>query len=482
MQNPNRTKIVATLGPASRAEETVEKLVRAGVDVFRLNCAHTNHRQLEKDIKLVRRVARRNKAMVGILVDLQGPKIRVGQLEDAQPIWLERGQSLVISTRRGVVGSSVPGEGIVIGTSYAALAKDVKAGARMLLDDGNIELKVTDVQGKDIHARVVYGGLLKQYKGINLPGSKISAKSLSKEDLEDLRCAIAAGANYIAQSFVGSADDLRRLKKELRAGGSDALAVAKIERPSAVRELDSIVKEADALMIARGDMGVELGPEAVPAVQKRIIRLAREAKKPVITATQMLESMVSSPRPTRAEASDVANAIYDGTSAVMLSAETASGKYPVQSVRIMDRIVRRTEADMFTHWEYQRRRRRSAKTASVSGATVKAAAYAALESQAKLIAVFTESGATAQMLSAERTPTRVVAFTPFQSTIERLALTWGVSAFRVSRIRTSHEMTLEGERILVERGLARRGDRIVVVSGTSRTRGLTNIMNIRSLE
>lgn len=482
MAIPNRTKIVATLGPASRDEETLDKLISGGVDVFRLNCAHTDHRTLESDIRLIRRVARRRKAVVGILVDLQGPKIRVSQLEGAQPIWLESGQPLVISTRRGVVGRAVPGGEAVIGTSYAALSKDVKKGARILLDDGNIELKVLGVDGKEIRTRVVHGGLLKQYKGINLPGSKISAKSLSKEDLADLRCAIEAGADYVAQSFVGSAEDVRRLKKELRAGGSDALAVAKIERPGAVRDIDGIIREADALMIARGDMGVELGPEVVPAVQKRIIRKALEAKKPVITATQMLESMISNPRPTRAEASDVANAIYDGTSAIMLSAETASGKYPIRAVRIAHRIVRRTEADMFANWEYQRRRRRSAKVASVSVATVKAAAYAALESEAKLIAVFTESGATAQLLSGERTPTRVVAFTPFQDTIQRLALTWGVTAFRVSRIRTSHEMTLEGERILLERGLAKKGDRIVVVSGTSRARGLTNIMNIRSLE
>ena len=480
---PKRTKIVATIGPASRDEATVESLVKAGVDVFRLNCAHTRHRDLKRDIRTVRRVARRLKATVGVLVDLQGPKIRVGPLADAQPIWLQRGQHLTISTATDVVGKAgEKGEETRVGTGYAALSEDVKAGARVLLDDGALELKVLRVEGNEIQTRVVYGGLLKQYKGINLPGSRVSAASLSERDRADLRCALESGADFIAQSFVSSADDVRELREAIDVAGSTALAIAKVERPMAISNLSSIVDVADALMIARGDMGVELGPEAVPALQKRIIRLALEAKKPVITATQMLESMVSSPRPTRAEASDVANAIYDGTSAIMLSAETASGKYPVRAVRIANRIVRRTEQDMFKQWEYRRTRRHSAKVASVTVATVKAAAYAALEVDAALIAVFTESGATAQLVSAEMTPTRVVAFTPFQKTVQRLALTWGISALRVSRTRTSHEMTLEGERMLRERGLARPGDRIVVVFGTSRARGMTNIMNIRQVQ
>lgn len=483
MRVPHRTKIVATIGPASQAEETVEQLVKAGVDVFRLNCAHTDHRALQRNIRTIRRVARRLKAMTGVLVDLQGPKIRVGPLVEAEPIWLRRGQRLTISTAEGVVGKAgAEGEETRVGSGYEGLARDVKAGARVLLDDGALELKVLAVEGTEIRTRVVYGGLLKQYKGINLPGSKVSAASLSTRDLDDLRCAVANGADFIAQSFVKSADDVRRLRQEISAAGSKALAIAKIERPAAIDDLTAIVRVADGVMIARGDMGVELGPEAVPALQKRIIRLARDEKKPVITATQMLESMVNNPRPTRAEASDVANAIYDGTSAIMLSAETASGKYPLRAVKIADRIVRRTEQDMFQRWEYHRRRRRSAEVGSVSVATVKAAAYAALEADAALIAVFTESGATAQLVSAEMTPTPVVAFTPFQETAQRLSLTWGVRALKVSRTRTSKEMTLDGERQLRDLGLVRRGDRIVVVFGTSRRQGMTNIMNIRNVE
>ncbi len=480
MSAPNRTKIVATLGPASRAEKTVQRLVTVGVDVFRLNCAHADHETLERDIRTIRRVAKRLKAPIGVLVDLQGPKMRVGPLEAAAPIWLQRGQRLVVSTTPGVVGRG--GDAPVIGTSYRNLARDVRPGERMLLDDGYLELKVVDVEGPEIHTRVVHGGLLKQYKGINVPGSAVSAESLSSKDRADLKVALKCGADFVAQSFVRTAADIEQLRRLMVAAGGEAQLIAKIERPESVRNLHEIAEVADGLMIARGDMGVELGPEAVPAQQKRIIRHARELGKPVITATQMLESMVTNPRPTRAEASDVANAIYDGTSAVMLSAETASGKYPVRAVRIMHQIARRTETDVFGGWEYTRRRRRSAKVSSVEQATVKAAAYAALEVQAKVIAVFTESGATAQLMAVERTPTRIVAFTPSQATVQRLTLTWGVTAVRCTRTRTSHEMTLEGERVLLQRRLARKGEPVVVVFGSSRTKGATNIMNIRVLE
>jgi pyruvate kinase len=482
VNRPNRTKIVATLGPASRGREMIIELIKAGVDVFRINCAHTDHGAMRRDMRMVRRCARELHAMVGVLVDLTGPKIRVGPLREAAPIYLERGQEVVISTAPGLVGEGGrEGRPARIGCTYAGLSMDVVARDRILLDDGLIELKVVAVEGDSVRSRVVHGGLLKQYKGLNLPGSAVSAESLTSKDLADLAVAIEAGADFIAQSFVRDVKDLRLLRRKISEAGSDAHIIAKIERPEAVRVLPEIIREADVLMIARGDMGVELGPEAVPALQKKIIRMALAAQKPVITATQMLESMVINPRPTRAEASDVANAIYDGTSAVMLSGETASGKHPLRAVTIMERIVRRTEADMFSNWEFIRRRHRQ-KASSISMATVRAAAYAAVEAEARLIAVFTESGATACLLAAERTPTRVVAFTPFQRTVQRLAVVWGVRALRVSRTRTSHEMTLEGERLLISRGLARAGDRIIVVVGQTRMRGVANIMNIRTLQ
>jgi pyruvate kinase len=481
--NPNRTKIVATLGPASRAVESIRDLIKAGVDVFRLNSAHSDHRTLVRDIQNVRSVARSLRAGVGVLVDLQGPKIRVGAFRDAEPIWLARGMPLVISTEPGVIGQARDDGGITrVGCGYRDLAKHVRAKERLLLDDGNIEVMVTKVSGNEIHTKVLYGGLLKQHKGINAPGADLSSmQSLSPKDRADLRVALDAGVDFIAQSFVRTADDVVRLKKLIADHGSDAFAIAKIERREATKNLAAIIEVADGIMVARGDMGVELGPEAVPALQKRIIRLCMEARKPVITATQMLESMITNPRPTRAEASDVANAIYDGTSAVMLSAETASGRHPIRAARFMEQIVRRTEEDMFSHWEYVRRRRASRAAVSVTMATAQAAAYAAHEAAAKLIAVFTESGRTAQILSAERTPTRVVAFTPFQRTVQRLTLTWGIVAVRSSRTRTSHEMTLEGERIIRDRGLAKKGERLVFLFGGTRMLGVTNIMKIGTI-
>ncbi len=484
MRTPNRAKIVATMGPSSRSKTVVKRLIKAGVDVFRINAAHTSHKEMATDVAVIRRVARELGAMVGVLVDLQGPKIRVGPFQGGEPIWLRRGDEVVISTVSGVVGcAGGDGQPARVGCSYRSLADDLRAEENILLDDGAIELVVVDVEGTEIRTRVLHGGLLKQFKGVNIPGSTVSAASLSAVDLEDLAVALANEVDFVALSFVRTAEDVRALRKHIDAAGSDACIIAKIERSEAVENLLEILDVADGLMVARGDMGVELGPEAVPALQKQIIRTCVAARKPVITATQMLESMVSNPRPTRAEASDVANAVYDGTSAVMLSAETAAGDYPVQSVQIMDSVIRRTEADMFSDWAPARRSRGMRGVGTVQLATARAAAAAAIEVGARVIAVFTESGTTAQLLSGDRSPTRMVAFTPFQRTVQRLSLTWGVTvAIKLTRTRTSHEMTLEGARTLRERRLVRKGDRVIVLSGTTRTRGMTNTMRIRTVE
>ncbi|HEY8535393.1 MAG TPA: pyruvate kinase, partial [Vicinamibacterales bacterium] len=322
---------------------------------------------------------------------------------------------------------------------------------------------------------------LKQYKGINLPGSAVSASPMTARDISDLAVALEAGADFIALSFVRCAGDVRALSRRIKAAGSDAQVIAKIERQAAIDDLPAIVEAADGIMVARGDMGVELGAENVPALQKRIIRACVEARKPVITATQMLESMITNPRPTRAEASDVANAIYDGTSAVMLSAETATGKHPVRAVQIMDRIVRSSENDLFVGFEHTRLRRKLTGETSVALATVRAAAYAALDVGARAIAVFTESGRTATLMAGERTATPVYAFSPHWRTVQRLSLVWGVCAMKVSHFRTSREMTLDGERQLLSRRLLRKGDRLVVVRGSIRESGLTNTMYIRTL-
>ena len=476
----NRTKIVATLGPASNTEAMITALVLAGVDVFRINCAHMDHAGVGATVRRVRKVAKEHGKGVGIMADLQGPKIRVGKLRDAEPIYLKRGAEVVIDVTPGVVGDTRPDGAIWIGTGYRGLAEDVRKGERILLDDGNLELRVVAVRGPCIHTRVVYGGMLHQFKGINLPGSDVSASCLSPKDLDDLACAIENEVDFVALSFVRTADDVIALRKRIDKTKSDVQIIAKIERPEAVRNVASILRAADGLMVARGDMGVEMGAEAVPPVQKKIIEMSNAARKPVITATQMLESMVLHPRPTRAEASDVANAIYDGTSAVMLSGETASGKHPLRSVRIMEKIVRTAERDLYAHRGYQRRRTAGGR-ATVTAATVRAAAYAAWESQARLIAVYTETGTTANLLAGERPPTHVVAFTPSQRTMQKLALVWGIVARKIRPGRTSHELTLAGDRIMRTQGLAKAGDRIVQVYGQVREKGLTNTMSIREL-
>jgi pyruvate kinase len=474
----NRTKIVATLGPASNTDAVVGQLILAGVDVFRINCAHADHDTIAAIVARVRRVARRHDRAVGILADLQGPKIRVGRLRNAEPIYLKRGSKLMIDVTPGVVGEMLGQGAVRIGTGYKGLADDVRPGERVLLDDGNLELRVTKVEGPTIHTRVVYGGMLHQFKGINLPGSAVSAACLSSKDLADLRCVLKHGVDFVALSFVRTAQDVLDLRKHIEKQGGDTQIIAKIERPEAVKNAAKILAVADALMVARGDMGVELGAEAVPPVQKRLIEMANEARKPVITATQMLESMILNPRPTRAEASDVANAIYDGTSAVMLSAETASGKHPVRTVRIMEKIIRTAERDVYSAMS-DRRRRIGGTTGSVTGATVRAAAYAAFEARARLIAVYTETGTTAQLLAGERPPTHIVAFTPSVRTMQRLTLMWGIVPRKIRPGRTSHELTIDGDRIMKKQGLVKAGDRIVQIAGTVRQTGLTNTMSIR---
>ena len=486
---PNRTKIVATLGPASDSGEVLAQLIRAGTNVFRINCSHSDHAGIVERIRLVRRVASECNAQIGVLADLQGPKIRIGRLKNEEPIWLKPDAPLIIVSDKTVIGEDAkPGEVIRVGTSYELLCKDVKAGERILIDDGNLEVVVDKVVGRDVHTTVVYGGLLKQYKGINLPGTDVSADILTEKDLGDLKVALEHQADFVALSFVRRAGDLRLLGKYIREANSNARMISKIERPEAIENLEEIIDESYGVMVARGDMGVELGAEAVPSLQKRMIKLSLAASKPVITATQMLESMITNPLPTRAEASDVANAIYDGTSAVMLSAETASGKYPVRSVEIMSSIIRRTEEDVFSQSRYAPGGEHNESggpgatpRTDIALATARAGAYAALEAGAKVIAVFTDSGQTARHLSGERMSTRVWAFTPHDETVQRLALSWGINARKITKGSSSQEETLEGERILLREGIVQPGDRIVVVFGTTRESGMTNVMHIRTL-
>src|ERR1700712_1277239 len=335
-----RAKIVATLGPACSTPTLFRSLVRAGLDVARLNFSHGSHAQKAELIAMVRQIAREEGKPICILADLQGPKIRTGTLKGHKPVLLVAGKHLTITPRES------EGTASIVSTVFKTLAENLEAGSRILLSDGLIELIVVQIKGDDVVCEIINGGMRGEKKGINLPGIPVKVPSLTEKDEEDLIFAIGQGVDTVAVSFVRNADDVRHVKGRLAALKSDAWVIAKLEKPQAIEHLDSILEVADGIMVARGDLGVEVPPEKVPAIQKHIIRRAAEYRKPVITATQMLESMIDNPRPTRAEASDVANAIYDGSDAVMLSAESAAGKYPVQSVAMMAKIVSETEHQM----------------------------------------------------------------------------------------------------------------------------------------
>lgn len=465
-----KTKIVATIGPASNSEQAIEELLAAGVNVFRLNLSHGTLSEHKRSIANVRAAAKKLKHPAAILMDLQGPRIRTGIFKDG---------SIELKPRSEV--TIVPGEASaddgVITTTYSDLSKDVKPGDRILIDDGLLELKVKEVAGEAIKCVIVYGGILKSNKGINLPGVSISAPSLSDKDIEGLELAASLGIDFVALSFVRKSSDILELKERLKKHNSDASIIAKIEKAEAIDDLDAILEESDGIMIARGDLGVELSAETIPVLQKKLISRANEAGKVVITATQMLESMITNPRPTRAEASDVANAVFDGTDALMLSGETAVGKYPVKAVEMMVKIAREAEEAAIAHRPHLRRKK--VPLGSFAQAVAYAANAASTEVNSKAIVVFTQSGETARLLSKLKPHTRIVAFTPIERTWRRLSLLWGVEPFLIEFGGHTDEMICRGEAALLDYGIAAFGDTIVIVSGTKvGMRGATNMMKI----
>jgi len=467
-----KTKIVATLGPASGSARVIERLLSAGVNVVRLNLSHGGRSSHAAAISQVRECARRLELPVAILLDLQGPRIRIGAIEGGS-LELSPGRAVVLSPEGGVHESSD------VTTTYADLAKDVRPGDKLLIDDGLIELAVTGVSGADVECEVVFGGTLREHKGINLPGVAVSAPGLSDKDVDDLEFGIREGVDYIALSFVRTASNVFSLKEMIRERGAEIPVIAKIENHEAVDNLEKIIEEADGVMIARGDLGVELSAELIPVLQKRIISAANEAGKVVITATQMLESMIKNPRPTRAEASDVANAVFDGTDALMLSGETAVGKYPVEAVEIMGRIAVEAEEAV----EAEKRKNPKRRSAGPQGSFAQAVSYAAVaasyEVKSRAIVVFTQSGATAQLISRMRPSTPIIAFTPTEKTFRELALVWGVRPHINEFGLHTDEMICRGEAALLDLGVAEIGDTIVVVSGTKvGMRGATNMMKI----
>jgi pyruvate kinase len=422
----------------------IDKLFAAGMDVARLNFSHGTHEEHAENFAMIRGASGEHEKPVAILADLQGPKIRTGALAGGGPVMLRAGQQFVITTAK------VLGDSTRVSTTFAPLPREVHRGDRILLSDGLIELRVEQVRDRQVICEVVNGGALGQHKGINLPGLKLRVPALTPKDRADLAFALKHGANYIAVSFVRRPEDVLLAKQLIRRAGKDTPVIAKLEKPQAIENLDAILRAADAVMVARGDLGVEMSPERVPVVQKMIIARARELRRPVITATQMLESMTENPRPTRAEASDVANAIFDGSDAVMLSAETATGKYPVESVSMMARIVEEAESSVT---EFPRPAQQE--QLKVPGTVAELVCHASRELHMKVIAVFTHSGFTARLISRYRPLVPIVAFSPEQETRRRLAMIWGVYPRNIQDLRKIDGLAAVAEKRLLEERLVR---------------------------
>ncbi len=466
-----RTKVVATLGPASSDADTISRLITAGVNVFRLNFSHGSQETHRTNVGLIREGAARLGRAVGILQDLQGPKIRIATFADGEVV-LEPGATFKLTC-----DDDSPGDVERVGVTYKNLCQDVKGGATLLLDDGRLRLEVTGIHAGTIETRVVLGGVLSNNKGINIPGADLSIPALTDKDVADLTYGAELDVDWVAMSFVRSRDDLLLARHYLARAGSQAKLMAKIEKPSAVERFDEILHEVDGIMVARGDLGVEMAPEKVPLIQKRLIRASLDAGKPVITATQMLESMVHSPTPTRAEASDVANAIYDGTDAIMLSAETAVGEYPVEAVAMMDRIARSVEADE----GYQRDMREHYPTPenTTADAVSLGACEMAYTLNAQLIVTFTSSGTTAQRVSRNRPNVPILAVTPNARAYRQLAVAWGVVPHMSDDIHSTDEMVAVATRTIKTVELAEPGGRFVITAGVPfGMRGTTNLIRV----
>lgn len=462
MQTMRRAKIVCTIGPATSSEEQLERLMQAGMNVARLNFSHGTHEEHAIVIERVRAISNRIGCSIAILQDLQGPKIRTGALQGGQPVRLVDGSNLTITTR------PIVGDAQVISTTYKGLPRDVKAGDRILLDDGLMELRVLGSNETDVQCQVVHGGLLNEHKGINLPGVTVSAPALTEKDREDLQFGLTHNVDYVALSFVRKPEDVLEAKQFMR----EILAqqsrkhvqtspplIAKLEKPEAIARLDEILDVVDGVMVARGDLGVEMPPEKVPMIQKRIISKCNDIGLPVITATQMLESMIVNPRPTRAEASDVANAILDGTDAVMLSAETATGAYPIEAAQMMTRIALETEAGNRTARQPQ------CKRLSQAHAVSHAARALSEEASVQAIVVFTRSGSSAHLISKDRPRTPIFAYTPSERVYHQLALWWGVWPQLIPLQGTTGDLIALVEKSLQEDKLVGYGEHVVIMGG-----------------
>jgi pyruvate kinase len=466
-----RTKIVATLGPASNSPARIDELIGAGVNVFRLNFSHGTKDDHRKTVEAIRSTSERLGAPVGILQDLQGPKIRVGRFA--------AGSAQLVPGATFTLTCDDPSDGDVdrVGVTYPGLCNDVKIGDVLLLDDGRLSLEVAGIKAGSITTTVLIGGVLSNNKGINIPDAHLSLPALTDKDVEDLGFGAELDVDWVAMSFVRNRDDLLLARHYLARAGSQAKLMAKIEKPGAVDKFDEILREVDGVMVARGDLGVEMAPERVPLIQKTLIRACMDAGKPVITATQMLESMIKNSTPTRAEASDVANAIFDGTDAVMLSAETAVGDYPVEAVKMMDRIARSVESDEF----YQKAMHAHVPTsdATTADGVAMGAVDMAYTLSAQLIVTFTHSGSTALRVARNRPPTPILAITPNARALRQLAVAWGVVGHISEDIHNTDEMVEFSTRAIRDTKLVEPGGRFVITAGVPfGMRGTTNLIRV----
>lgn len=464
-----RSKIVATIGPASRTPRTLLVLMKAGMDAARLNFSHGTYSEHAQVVSDLRRLGARHQRFVAIIADLPGPKIRTGRLHDKKPVQLRRGRKIVLT------GLAIVGNTERISITYPRLAHDVRPGHRIMLDDGSIELRVLAVKGQEVTCSVVSGGELGERKGVNLPGVELKISGLTAKDRKHLEFALDHQVDYIAQSFVRSADDVRKLKRLIRQAGHSTPVLAKIEKPEALNDLDAILKIADGVIVARGDLGVEMNLEQVPNAQRDIIAKANRERIPVIIATQMLESMIENRWPTRAEVSDISSAVAQGAGSLMLSGETAIGNYPREAVEMMGKVVRTTEASISPH-----RHRQEARNVAETVADTVAAAADTLDMKA--IAVFTETGYSARLVSKARPTPPILAFSPQPEVCRRLALLWGVFPRQTRRVKYVDELVPEAEKGLRQEKLVKRGDVTAIVAGTPlHTKGTTNLIRFHTI-
>ena len=469
---PKSTKILATLGPVSANAPVMLDLIAAGVDAFRLNCSHASMSELRRSVELIRSTSRQSRRAVSVVMDLQGPRLRVGRMRNGEPVVLKNGAKIRITTH------DVPGTAEEISTNFKKLPKTVRKGLEIRLDDGSIILSVRRTGSDWVDCEVLVGGTLKENKGINLPGAHIDLPALTTKDLRDLDMGLKLGIDHVALSFVRSPDDIVRARRIIAKAGLPTRVIAKIEHPDALARIDAIVDAADGIMIARGDLAVELSAAEVPALQKMLVRKANDAGKLSIVATQMLESMIGHSQPTRAEASDVANAVYDGADVVMLSGESAVGLYPIETVTVMSDIIRKAEGSNFRYRFIPHGLLQDSPQTGFSHALSRAAHDACEVTGTKLVVVYTMTGWSARIMSKYRPRAPIVGMTPLKATYNQLALYWGITPLICPLGKTTDEMLGYGERILLKSSLIKTGETTLVTAGGSAKHKASNMLKV----